>query len=141
MPNLHPFLIHFPIALLTSSFVFDLAGILTNRKSLNDAGWWTMLFGMLGLTAAVVTGLLAEKSVVVSATAQEHFESHQQIAFVVAGIYATLFLWRIANKGNLPANWRWWFLGIALLGVAGIWICAWHGGEMVYRFGVGVQGR
>ncbi len=141
MPNIHPLLIHLPIALLTCSFLFDFVGMFWKKETLQAAGWWTMVFGTLGLASAIVSGLQAEKTVWIAPAALDHFQTHQQLAFVEAGIYATLLLWRIANRGELPSKWRWGFVGIALLGVVGIWVGAWYGGEMVYRFGVGVQAR
>lgn len=97
--------------------------------------------GTLGLAFTIVSGLQAEKTVLINPLAADHFQTHQQVAFLVAGVYAILFLWRIANRGEIPPKRRWAFLGIALIGVVGIWVGAWYGGEMVYRFGVGVYAR
>ena len=141
MPNLHPLLVHLPIALLTCSFLFDLAGVLGRKDNLTNAGWWMMLSGIVGLTSAIVTGLLAETIVTISQSATDHFQTHQQVAFLVAGVYATLFLWRIANRGEIPSRWKWGFLAVSFIGVVAIWIGAWYGGEMVYQFGVGVYSK
>ncbi|MEO8168948.1 MAG: DUF2231 domain-containing protein [bacterium] len=139
MPNVHPLLVHLPIALLTFSFFFDLVGVVSGRPNIVKVGWWTMVVGVLGAAAAVISGLIAEKTVSISASATEHFQTHQQMAFLVAGIYAALILWRTANRGEIPTKLKWAFLGIAAIGVAALWTGAWYGGEMVYRFGVGVQ--
>lgn len=141
MPNLHPLLVHLPIALLTCSFLFDLVGVLSKKNDLKRVGWWTMICGILGLASTIMSGLQAEKTVLIHPPAVEHFQTHQEVAFSVAGVYAILFLWRIANRGELPQNRDWVFLAIALVGVVGIWVGAWYGGEMVYRFGVGVYAK
>ncbi len=139
MPNIHPLLVHLPIALLTISFLFDALGLLTKKQELERTAWWTLLAGTIGLAATVVSGLLAEKTVSIADFAREHFETHEQIAFIVASIYSVLLLWRIAGGTSLPKQKEWLFVGLSLAGVILIWTGAWYGGELVYRFGVGVQ--
>lgn len=141
MPNIHTLLVHLPIALLTISCLFDILGLVTKRQELERAAWWTLLTGTIGLAATVASGLLAERTVTIVHSATEHFETHKQIAFVVAGLYSLLFLWRVAGKTRLPKQRAWLFVALSLLGVIGIWTGASYGGELVYRFGVGVQGR
>ena len=139
MPNLHPLLVHFPIALLTVGLAFDLIGLLLRREEFSRTGWWTQLAGTLGVISAVTTGLLAEKSVVIPAAARGSFESHEQIGFVVISVFAALLLWRIASRTHIPERHRMAFLALFLGGLILIWVGAWYGGEMVYRFGVGIQ--
>lgn len=138
MPNIHPLLVHFPIALLTMSLFFDAIGLATKRGELLRTGWWTLAAGTIGLLATVISGLLAEQSVVISAPAREHFERHEQIAFFVSGLYAFLFLWRVAHRTQLPPQREWLFVISSLVGVVAIWLGAWYGGTLVYQFGVGV---
>lgn len=139
MSNIHPLLVHIPIALLSMSFLFDCLSLLLKRQEFERTAWWTMLVGTIGLAASVVSGLLAEQSVTIQELAREHFETHQQIAFVIAGLYSVLLLWRIGCKTELPKQKEWFFVGISLFGVVLLWIGAWYGGELVFRFGVGVQ--
>lgn len=141
MPNLHPTLVHFPIALLTVSLLADFLGKLWNNQSLKRTGWLTMLFGFLGLVVTIVTGLVARETVMIPNVAESVIESHEQLAFVVAAIFASLMFWRIRSKTDLPLRYSWGYLGLSLFGVVLMWIGAWYGGEMVYRFGVGVTGH
>lgn len=139
MPNIHPLLVHLPIALLTASWLFDIFGLITRKQDFERTAWWCLLAGVVGLTVTVASGLIAKKTVSIAGVATEHFETHQQIAFIIAGIYAILFLWRIAGRTKLPQHREWLFVGLSLLGVILIWVGAWYGGELVYRFGTGVQ--
>jgi uncharacterized membrane protein len=91
------------------------------------------------LVLTVVSGLLAKESVTITQQAQGHFDVHQQLAFAVAGVYALLLLWRIASRTRLPLGREWLFITRSLAGSLLLWLGAWHGGEMVYRFGVGVR--
>lgn len=69
MPNWHPLSVHFPLAIPTFSALFDLGGILFMRDELNRLGWRCLLAGVAGLLVTVATGLLAEGTVRISATA------------------------------------------------------------------------
>ena len=140
MPNLHPLLVHFPIALLTFGFVFDMFGLVSKRNELSRVGWWIQVAGTLGLLTAVVTGLLARETVVIPVAAYDTFENHEQIAFIVTAVFAALLLWRIASRTHLPQRYKILFLVLFLFGLVLMWLGAWFGGEMVYRFGVGVRG-
>ena len=56
---------HFPLALVLCSAVLDAAGFACNGRpfvrDLHAAGYWTMLLGALGSTAAVFSGLAMTK--------------------------------------------------------------------------------
>jgi len=139
MSNLHPLLVHFPIALLSASFFFDAAGVILRKAELQRTGWWMMLSGIGGMIIAITTGLLAEGQVLVPVTAQGVLDDHKQYAFLAALLFAILFLWRLAGRCSLPARMKWLFWALYAGGVFLIWIVAWHGGLLVYLHGVAVS--
>lgn len=139
MPNLHPFLTHFPIALLSVSILCEWAAIALKHDELSRVGWWTQLGGTIGLAAAAGTGILAGNSVRIPAPGAEYFAMHQEIAFAASTAFAVLLFWRIGSGTKRPPGRDVLFLLIFAAGVLAIWGGAWYGGEMVYRFGVGVQ--
>ncbi len=47
LPPLHPLLVNFTAALLPVSVLSDLAGRVLRKPSLNNAGWWTLLYAVL----------------------------------------------------------------------------------------------
>jgi uncharacterized membrane protein len=55
----HVVLVHFPIALFISSFVFDLLAIWTGSRSLARAAYYNLIGAAITALAAVVTGVLA----------------------------------------------------------------------------------
>jgi uncharacterized membrane protein len=139
MPNIHPFLTHFPIALLTLSFVCESAAILLKRDELSRVGWWTQLAGTIGLTAAAGSGILAGRSVAIVPAGKPYFETHQELAFAAATAFAILLFWRIASGTKRPPGRDILFLLLFTAGVLAVWGGAWYGGELVYRFGAGVR--
>jgi uncharacterized membrane protein len=137
MESVHPFIVHFPIALLTVSLVLDMMG--GRDAGLRHGGWWLMIFGTCTLLLAIGTGLQAESSITIGDTARPVFEMHEQIAFAVATIFGILVLWRASSRGSIPRQnaWLYWLLMTA--GVGLLWVGAWYGGMLVYRFGIGVS--
>ncbi|MER3523081.1 MAG: hypothetical protein C4326_03200 [Ignavibacteria bacterium] len=137
MPNLHPLFVHLPLALLSASWLFDVVGILLRKEEFERTGWWTLLAGAAGLAATVVTGLAAESSVVVPERAGSALENHQQLAFAAAAIYSGVLLWRFARRTCLPQP-LWMYFTLSGVGVLLLWLTGWFGGELVFRYGVGV---
>ena len=139
MPNIHPMLVHLPIAILSIAYLLDQLSTIFKKEELERAGWWTQLAGTVALVATIVSGLLAEAAVVIPEVAQEHLKTHEQLAFVAAGTFGVLLLWRISCRTKLPPRYKAVYLGLYAVGVLVIWMGAWYGGEMVYRYGVGVS--
>jgi uncharacterized membrane protein len=137
MPNIHPFLVHFPVALLTTALTFDILGILLGREELSRVGWWAQLVGTIGIATAVASGLVAKSQAFIPPAAAETFDIHQQFAFLTAGAFAALFLWRIAMRSRIAPTRRFLFLALYTVALACLWVGAWYGGELVFRFGIG----
>lgn len=138
MPNLHPLFTHFPIALLTTGFIFDLLGVGWRKELFERIGWWLQLSGTLMLYGTVATGLIAGSTVQILGQTVSTFEIHQQLAFAVSALASALLLWRIANKSRLPKK-QILYIAVVCIMLFLLWAGAWYGGELVYRFGVGVQ--
>jgi uncharacterized membrane protein len=139
MPNPHPLLTHFPIALLSVSFAFNLIGVFLKSEQLQWVGWWSQLSGTIGLAATVISGLFAKAGVSIPEAAQSTFESHEQMAFLVTVLAMALLLWRVSCRMLLPLKMRGLYLFAFGATVIIMWIGAWYGGELIYTFGVGVQ--
>lgn len=139
MPNPHPLIVHFPIALLTVSFLFDLAGIALKKEHLHRTAWWMLVCGIIGLAGAVTSGILAGQSVAIPAGATGHFEIHEGMAFVAAALSAIVFFWRVSHRTAFPENRRAVYLLLTLAALTAVWIGAWYGGELVYTAGVGIK--
>jgi uncharacterized membrane protein len=138
MTSFHPFFVHFPLALLAAAFLFEALGIIFRSTELSRAGWWNHLLGSLGLVAAILSGLSAEKSVRLQGPAKDIFGLHEQVAFLVAALFSALLLWRIGTKTRVPEKYRWVFLALLGAGVALMLYGAWLGGALVYGHGAGV---
>jgi uncharacterized membrane protein len=134
MPDLHPLLVHFPVALLTFGAGADLIAAVRKNPAATVVGWWAQLAGTAGILATAATGLLA-KGRLGEPAVLDLLATHEQLAFLAAGAFAGLFFWRVGSRGRTPSP---LYLVSLVLAVALLWGTAWFGGELVYRYGIGV---
>lgn len=139
MTTVHPFVVHFPVALLVAAFLLEVAALALRRTELSRAGWWNQLLGTAGIAAAVLTGLSAKQTASIQGNAAALFEVHEQVAFAVTAIFALLLLWRIGTRTQLPQKPRMVYIALFAAGIALLLYGAWFGGELVYRYGTGIR--
>jgi uncharacterized membrane protein len=133
----HPILITFPIALWTTSFAVDVFFYFYRNPSLLLISKFMIAAGCLGGIAAAVPGIidwLAIKDGQVKRVANWHARLNI-IALVVFAI--SLYLRMHAGSPWVGGHLTIPFL-LSLLGVVMIGISGWLGGELAYKYGVGV---
>ena len=86
-------------SLLPLAVLFDLLGAFLKRDSLKAAGFWSLMAGVLGTGAAIVSGLVAEDATPHGAEAHAIMETHETLAFIVLGLFAILAIWRLVRRG------------------------------------------
>jgi uncharacterized membrane protein len=139
MPNPHPILVHFTIGLFVISVVFDILAHFTNKKALEHAGWWNLVFAAAFSVITVASGLSAEDAVPRSGGAHDLVELHETLGLITMGIILLMTIWRGLNRGELPRKFRPVFLAVGIAGIGTITTGGFFGGELVYSFGVGVK--
>lgn len=138
-PRLHAALNDLPAALLLVAVFFDLLGAFLKRDSLKAAGFWTLVVGVLGTGAAVISGLLAEDATEHGEAAHAVMETHETLAFIVLGLFAILAVWRLLRKGVWSAKEQPIALTAGVIGVALMTFTAMLGGKLVFEHGVGIS--
>ncbi|MCW8410680.1 DUF2231 domain-containing protein [Legionella sp. PATHC035] len=146
LPNWHPILVHFTVALFTSAFGFYLLTYLSkyihfvpNKMTIEFeiVARWCLWCAALGTILTVLAGLYAYNTVTHDEPAHLAMMSHRNWALstaVVMWLVAIWSLWRYYKQKAMTLT----FL-IALLFVQGLLLStAWRGGELVYRHGLGV---
>lgn len=146
LPNLHPAVVHFPIALLLTALGLDLACLLLRRQTWLDRAATTLyVLGALGAGAAFLSGDSAADSTidlpgVVQAAMAEH-ERFALMTLVAAGVTAALRLlvsW-LGRKGKRleVGALRLVALTASLVTAGLIVVTADHGGALVFEHQVG----
>lgn len=137
----HAALNDFPSILFLVALGFDLAGEATKRDSLRTAGFWTLVVGAVGAIAAVVSGLVAERTVEHGGSMHLLMERHETLGIALTVLFVGLAAWRIWRKGRLGPKERPTYLSVSTVGVLGILWTAHLGGTIVYEYGGGIPTR
>jgi uncharacterized membrane protein len=139
MDNIHPLLVHFPIAFISAFFALDLVGTLSRNPESRRVATWLLYFGTVAALFTVIAGFIAAESVAHGQNVHDIMERHEQIGVSVFATTVLLSVWRI-KSGVLPrsgAN-NFFLLLSGLLCVL-IMLGADLGGLMVYKYGVAVE--
>ena len=137
LQNIHPLVVHFPIAFLIGSAVFYLLSLATRKDTLANTAFVLLITGTLTAAAAVGTGLYAESGVMVSHTVREQLLSvHEKCMIAILTLSAALSLWAVADR-PFPRKGRAIFLLLFLLVLALMAVGADYGARMVYDYNAG----
>jgi uncharacterized membrane protein len=137
LPNIHPLLVHFPIALLSIFFLLDCFGSIFKLISWRRAASWFLYLGAISALLTVGAGFQAAGSVPHNNIVHEILYQHQILGITVASLALFLSIWRLLAKGLVVsfANLIYQLLSLTL--VLTIIMGADLGGLMVYKHGVG----
>jgi uncharacterized membrane protein len=137
LQNIHPLIVHFPIALLFAAALMYWLGFLARRESWLWTGFWTLVLGTLGAGAAVASGLYAAPGVMLAPSVKTALLAyHKRMMIAVLILSAALTLWAALAR-PLPVRGRGAFLALLVLAAALIAKGADYGGRMVYDYNAG----
>jgi len=136
---LHPMIVHFPIALLITSVLFDAASRLLRRDSLRDGALWLLLLGLISGMAATVAGFWAEETTERAGIAETLMEMHESLAIATLAIFSLLFIWRLFLRNQFTRQTLAIYLMVATVGVGTLSATGYYGGDLVYDQGAGVK--
>lgn len=137
LQEIHPAVVHFPIALIPAALGLDAIGRATGKQGLMDAGRALMPVAAASAVVSAAAGVLAQGALrYPDETGRELLVTHSHVnAVVTAGTIALAALrWR--RGGNAPSN-SYLAAGAGIL--AAIGYSASLGGKMVYEHGLGVK--
>lgn len=133
LQEVHPSIVHMPLAFAPLSIVSDMAGVVTDDPSLTAVGRATIGLAAAGAAVAAITGLIAQEEVIAEGRAGEHLITHRNLNLVGGLALAGMALWRREHDPG-PGYIA---LGVGILGT--MFYTAYLGGKMVYDHGVGVK--
>jgi uncharacterized membrane protein len=139
LDNVHPLLVHFPIALLSIFVLLDICGTWANKAEWRRGAGWFLYFGALFAGFTVVAGLLAAASIAHGGDVHEIMENHEHLGISVFLLAAVLAVWRWFAKGQIAGSANTLYLLCAGILAGVLTFTADLGGLMVYKYGVAVQ--
>lgn len=134
LQEIHPSIVHFPIAVLPLAIGADLLGRLTGSRALSQAGRALMPIAAAGAAVSAATGLIAQEEVNASGVAGDILVTHRNLNLSLTAITA---LMAVRRWGEDEAGTG--YLALGLAGLGALSYSAYLGGKMVYEHGVGVK--
>lgn len=139
--TLHPIVVHYTIALTSSSLLFELLGRLRRQPELTATAWWTLALGTVATILTLVTGVTARRRLEIGeGTARSYLRLHMALGPMVFGSLTAMSLWR-GSLWLAHATPGWWYLAALAATCSLMAVQGYAGGELVYRWGADVEGR
>lgn len=137
LQNVHPLVVHFPVAfLMGAALLYPLAWV-AQRESWAWTALWLLVLGTASGAVAVATGLYAEPGVMVARSVRSALlEVHERIMISTAALAAVLSTWALAGR-PMPTRWRPAFVLLLLVLAAVLARGADYGGRLVYDYNAG----
>lgn len=143
IPNWHPIFVHFTVALFSTSVILYLIGYSAQRcdslsADITIAARWCLWLASLAVIPTIIAGFYAYNTVNHDGISHAAMTVHRNWALPTAASIIVVSLWSIwrFNRRKSPSL----VFIIVLIVVQGLLLStAWHGGELVYRYGLGVM--
>ncbi len=141
IPNWHPFIVHFTIALLTTATLAMLVSLVLKRESIavqiRALAHWNLWLGGLFAVLAGISGLFAFNSV--QHDDASHLAMLDHRAWALATI-ATFIITVVVSLRSLRTQLRAspFLMVLCIAGLTLLMSTGWRGSELVYRHGLGV---
>jgi uncharacterized membrane protein len=137
--HFHPMLVHFPIAIITIGFLFDLLALVLKKETcLSKAGYWLEIIGMAGAVFAFGSGYFftstMEGEAGIMRDKHEFFATATLISIIIATIFRIVVVY--LNKETTPMKYL--SLGLLFLSFVFVSITGYLGGTLVIDYMIGL---
>ena len=137
LQNLHPLVVHFPLAFLIGAALLYFAAWLSKRDWLAHSACVVLVLGAASLAVAVATGLYAERGVMLALSVRDALlEPHETYMLTTAAVCTLLTVWAMVAR-PFPKKGRLVFLFLLLVMIGVMTVGADFGGRMVYDYNAG----
>lgn len=133
---LHAILVHFPLAFLTFSPVWQAVAIWLEQPEWWVFNFWTLVVGLVTAFLAMIPGFVDYARLPREHAAEKPATWHLVSMLIAAGLFIAAVV--IQGGPQAPAAGRHYVIfGLSLLGMLIASGGAWLGGELVFRHGIG----
>lgn len=131
--EVHPFVVHVPLAMLPIAVGADLVGVATGDRSLLAFARKAIGIAAVGAGASALTGLVAAEEVN-EGDARDMLITHRNLNLTAVAVASGMAAWRAGHEKPSAA-----YLGIGAIAVGVLAYTAYLGGKVVYETGAGVR--
>jgi len=137
LQNIHPVIVHFPVALIPSSVLVYLVAWIARRPSWQWGGLLLLVMGVAGAAAAVVSGLYAAPGVMIAPSVKDVLlADHKRLMLATLALGGVLMVWALVAR-PMPIRGRGVFM-VAMLLLLGLLVKgADYGARMVFDYNAG----
>ncbi len=146
LAELHPRIVHFPVALFILYFFLEAFGILLKKNYLSKTAYIILIAGIVTAVTAVLTGNQAHEAAKMILKEKNNLlngmiEQHEQNATITLWYFFAILILRtyFITKKIFESDWKYIFITLGLVGCYLIYITGIHGGELVFKYGIGTQ--
>jgi uncharacterized membrane protein len=129
---LHPILVVVPLGLWIAALAFDIVERVTADSMWRTLAFWNIVGGIIGALAAAIPGFLDYLGL--RGRPRRLGTWHMLLNLGAVALFAANAVVRTRVGGE-----SWWPLTLSAVGVVGVLVSGWLGGEMVYVERVGVE--
>jgi len=143
--DLHPIIVHFPIAFLLLYIFIEILNLYFKSRSIKKFSLVILIFGVLGGIGSVLTGNLAYQLLETnSSITQLHFsiiEKHEFFASITIWYFLALLIYNtfIFIKKKNESRLRYIFIIFIIFGAFLLYKTSNIGGMLVYKYGIGTD--
>ncbi|MDX6614510.1 MAG: hypothetical protein QOD75_3696 [Blastocatellia bacterium] len=135
---IHPMLIPFPLALWTTSFAADVLYYFSRNLKLLFVAKFLIAAGILGAAAAAIPGII-DWAAIKDREAKRVANWHGRINIVALIVFCLSLYFRLERNGDIVGHRLTIPFLLSLVGVILISISGYLGGDLAYRYGIGVS--
>jgi uncharacterized membrane protein len=135
----HPICVHFATALTVFGLLLDCVGSWRRQARWQHAGRLGFFAGVVAIGLAVLSGWIEQElprpASAFDSQIQDVLFYHEYLGYGLLGVFLVLAIARLRIRERLPAV----FVILSVLGLVGLIVQGYLGGELVYRYGAGVR--
>lgn len=145
LAELHPRIVHFPIAFFILYLFFETFGIFLKKDFLLKAAFLILVVGVLTALIAVLSGNQAQAAARLLFTngsdLNKLIELHEDYATLTLFYFSAVLFLRtyLVIKKKFDGNLKFVFIILGLIGFYLIYTTGIHGGELVFKYGIGTK--
>ena len=139
LQNVHPLFVHFPVALILVTLLFEGLWWITKRSEFRSFATYLLYLSALSAVAAVLTGYIASDSLSHDSPGHEFVHQHRNVMLWMSGALLITALSVIRLRSLREGKAR-RLLIVALFVISGLLVYgADKGGRLVFEYGMGVR--